>query len=156
MWKLKSLDHYTALPAEQRIDEMKHWMLEEISNLKALLRSIGGILSEVEPEIEKALSVKFDELPVVMSELEDNSAANFVVKYRMEHNITTVDYQTECMILNQRDMGQINSDFIRLTEGNDYQEAKELQKYMDSMVQICTILGFEEELNDLLAWRPDI
>lgn len=157
MWELKSLEHYAALPAEQRIDDMKHWMLEEISNLKALLRSVAGVLPEIDSESWEALSAMFDDLPLIMSDLEDHSVANFIVKYRLEHDIKTVDHQTECMILNQREMGPIITDLISCgVDGSNYEDVKNYQRYMDSLIQICTILGFEEELKDLKAWRLNL
>lgn len=160
MLNLKTIEQYKVLPVDQRINELKKWMEKEINSIKTILRSTVLVLPDGDTETGEALTLGFEELPLVINDYSPESAAAFIIKYRIEHNIEVVEDEED--ILNLKEMGKIVAKEIhkaqsgRSAQLSGINTTLDMQQYMDSLRQICTILGFEEELDDLNAWRPNL
>jgi len=144
-------DQYKALPLEGRVEELRKWLEDQLDNQRSVLRSVAGAMPEVDPEIEEVIGVELKELPKMINEYEENSAAHMILKYRLENAIEDLDDT----ILDTDEFGETIMKVVsEFDSEEDQRTINTYRSFSDDMISICQIFGFEALRKSFNAWRP--
>jgi hypothetical protein len=151
MYKEKTPEQYKALSLEQRATQLQRWLEDQLDNHQSVIRSIAGTTPESDPNIDNVLGADFKELPTMINDYEEGSIAKFLLKHRLQNNLT------ECndSLLDLDDAGRIS---VKLLHEGDSEENIDIirahKTFAYDMIVICKIFGFEGLQKSFEAWCP--
>lgn len=151
MYEILDNKEYDTMPPEDKIGELRKWMIEQLDNHKAVLRSIAGTIPEADPDLETVLCVDLRELPTMMNDYDEDSAAYAVLKYRMENAIDDCNDS----ILDSDVIGRIVMGILPDCDSEeDVRTMLAHRSFADDMITICSIFCFDDLRESFAIWRP--
>jgi hypothetical protein len=150
MYQNLGTEAYEQMTLEQRIDEMRKWVEDQVSNYKAILRAIAGTIPESDPDIDTVITVDLRDLPPMINDFDGNSTAHAILKYRLENSIETCD----SFILDSDIIGHITAEICSECDEEDNISITQQRNFADELLIICGIFGFKDLASSISAWRP--
>lgn len=151
MYKVLNKSEYDRMDVGYKVDELKKWLTDQLDNHKAVMRSITGTMPEGDPDLETVMAVDLRDLPTMINDFEEDSAAYAVLKYRMENSIDVCDDS----ILDSEVIGRIVMEIVPDCDSEeDTRTLLAHRSAVDDLMTICLIFGFDDLRNDFAAWRP--
>jgi hypothetical protein len=151
MYEELTQEQYSKLSLQQRVDELKKWIENELENFQNYIRNFSSSGMENE-DIEDIIATPLDELPPLINTYPEDSAQHFLVKYRLAHNIE----DCEESILDATEYGKLCCKLAH-EAAEDESKARYLN-YLDEGIHdsivICNMFGFEDLRKNLKAWAP--
>jgi hypothetical protein len=155
MYEVLTNKQYRKLTAEDQIVELKKWLSDQLDNHCAVMRSVSGTLIEADPEIEEAIGADLNELPTMINDYEEGTAANFIVKYRLANAIEDCDDS----ILDTDEFGKV---VMKLLSNSEYESEEDIniirshKSFCSDMITVCLIFGYEDLRKSFIAWHPNL
>lgn len=152
MYKELTNEDYQKLSPDDRITELRKWLNGELEYHRNQIRSIAGTDIEQDSDVDNVIATPFDELPTLISDYPEYSAACFLVKYRLEHNIEDGDIS----VLDTDEYGKLSCD-LALDPDNEenYRQIKEERGHIKDLITLCRIFCFEDLQKNFEAWCPN-
>lgn len=151
MYKLLDPSEYGTMTSEKRVAELRLWLTDQLDNHRAVLRSIAGTMPEADPDLKTVMCVDLKDLPTMMNDYEEDSAAYAVLKYRMENAIDICDDS----ILDSDMIGKIVMSIVPDCDSEeDVRTLMAHRSFADDMITICSIFCFDDLRESFTTWRP--
>lgn len=145
------LNVYKVMSAEEQRTEMRKWLEDALNNHQSTMRSIGGTMPEQEEDIKDAIEAPFEDLGMLINEYDEDCTAYFIIKYRLENNITSTDDS----ILETDAYGEHT---VQMSCFDDTQESRDTleseREMLCDLKQLSKIFGFEDLVKSFIAWCP--
>jgi len=148
--EIKAPEHYQALSPAARIEEIKVWAKEEFEGWRYDLLTVLNIHPE-DSELDEALSIVLEELPLALNDYEEGTLAHNIMKYRIEHAIEATDMSQEEWIESDVYREYITLTLRGITEWNDenYYSIKEAVIGIWNVHRLVTLIGDPELLTGI-------
>lgn len=152
MYEVLKQKAYKKMTADGQIAEFKKWLEDQFNETRAILRSVAGTMPESDPDIDTVISADLRELPKLINDYDEESAAYAILKYRLEKGIDNCGDS----ILDSDMFGLITSKFCAdIGDGEDDCITIEQQRNLiDELRVLCIIFGFDSIRESLTLWRP--
>lgn len=151
MYKLLDPSEYGTMTSEKRVAELRLWLTDQLDNHRAVLRSIAGTMPEADPDLKTVMCVDLKDLPTMMNDYEEDSAAYAVLKYRLENVIDNCDDS----ILDTELIGKIVMEILPYCDGEeDTRTLLAHRSFAEDMITICKIFCFDDLEKDFTFWQP--
>lgn len=151
MYKVLDPSEYGIMTAFERSTELRAWLIHQLDNHRAVLRSVAGIMPECDEDLDTVMSVDLIELPKMINDYDDGSTAYAVLKYRMENSIDVCDDS----ILDSDMIGKLVMEILPDCDSEeDVRTILAHRSFAEDMITICQIFCFDDLKGSFTIWRP--